>query len=482
MNLDLLYMIPLAFENDILPKFIHFAFALATATLLGRYLSKRLSMDYALLGVLFFLTIPVVIRLSSTVYVDLGLIFFLFASLLSLFRWVESGFRTRYLLFSAILCGLALGTKYNGLIGLFLLALFVAFVYTRYHARHKFGSIKAVGWCSLFIIISLTIFSPWMIRNLAWTGNPVYPLYDGIFNEASKDDIFSREKARPEMSHIQVRRLIYGESWLEIAALPVRVFFQGKDDTPKYFDGKINPFLLLLPIFALLGIRREVRQIKSEKIMMLFFSVLFLLYACAQASIRIRYFAPVLPPLVVLSMLGLHNIQTRIMSRGIRIPGFWKKISVFLIVAVMLGLNGSYMAERFMKDQPLAYLSGKVGRAEYIQAYRPEYASFQYANRYLPKGSKILGLYIGNRGYYSNVPIEFDFTILQKLAAEGASAEIMARSLRENGFTHLLVNYSLFNYWANKYNVSEKRVIEEFFNTQTIRLFSKDGHGLLKIA
>ena len=31
MNLDLLYMIPLYFGNDIIPKFIHFAFALLTS-------------------------------------------------------------------------------------------------------------------------------------------------------------------------------------------------------------------------------------------------------------------------------------------------------------------------------------------------------------------------------------------------------------------------------------------------------------------
>ena len=34
MNLDLLYMIPLWFGNDIIPKFIHFSFALFTAWLI----------------------------------------------------------------------------------------------------------------------------------------------------------------------------------------------------------------------------------------------------------------------------------------------------------------------------------------------------------------------------------------------------------------------------------------------------------------
>ena len=57
MNLDLLYMIPLYFGNDIIPKFIHCFFGLLTAALLFGYLKKRLNSLYALLGVLFFLSI-----------------------------------------------------------------------------------------------------------------------------------------------------------------------------------------------------------------------------------------------------------------------------------------------------------------------------------------------------------------------------------------------------------------------------------------
>ena len=76
MNLDLLYIIPLYFSNDIAPKFIHFTFALFTAGLIFSYLRKRTSDFYGLLGALFFLSIPVIVKLSINVYVDLGEIFF----------------------------------------------------------------------------------------------------------------------------------------------------------------------------------------------------------------------------------------------------------------------------------------------------------------------------------------------------------------------------------------------------------------------
>jgi 4-amino-4-deoxy-L-arabinose transferase-like glycosyltransferase len=485
MNLDLLYIIPVYFGNDIIPKFIHFAFALATGAMIYRYLALRINSAYGLLGALFFLSIPVIVRLSSTVYVDLGLIFFLFASLIFMFKWVEYGFKPKYLIISAVFTGLALGTKYNGLVGLFLIGLFSAFVYARYHAGQKMHTVKSIGWCAVFVIVAMMVFSPWMIRNYAWTGNPVYPLYNRVFNpdqgRVDEPDSENVLKQRKKMSHIQVRRHVYGESWIQIALVPFRVFFQGKDDTPVYFDGKLNPFLLILPIFAFFGIRRAGDQEKTEKFILLFFSVLFLLYACAQTSIRIRYFSPIIPPLVVLSMFGLHRLNTKILPRIRALSEPIQKIIIFSLVIAMLGLNAAYIADRFKKDQPLAYITGKVTRDQYIQSFRPQYSSFQYANRNFTQNNKILGLYIGNRGYYSDIPIHFDIEMLQDIAAEVDSGQKIAEKLHEKGFTHIIVNFSLFNYWVQKYGLHEKKMLKEFFDTHTQKIFSKDGYGLLRI-
>ena len=91
MNLDLLYLIPLYFENDIFPKFIHFSFALLTAWVLFIYIKHRLNCVYALFGVMLFLSIPIIVKLSITAYADLGLMFFSTVALFLLFKWMESG-------------------------------------------------------------------------------------------------------------------------------------------------------------------------------------------------------------------------------------------------------------------------------------------------------------------------------------------------------------------------------------------------------
>jgi 4-amino-4-deoxy-L-arabinose transferase-like glycosyltransferase len=481
MNLNLLYLIPLAFDNDIAPKFMHFAFALVTGILIFRYLARRTDTAHALLGALFFLTLPLVVRLSSTVYVDLGLICFLFAALLYLFKWIESGFILRPLIISGIWCGLALGTKYNGLLGLFLLGMFVPFVYARFHARKRLNNLKAAGWGALFIFVSLTVFSPWMIRNLAWTGNPLYPLYNKVFNPPPASSETVDKPPAPRISHFQFRNQVYGESWTQIALLPIRVFFQGKDDSHQYFDGRTSPFLLILPLFAFAGFRNRTRQEKAEILIMLFFSVLFLLYACLMTSVRVRYFSPILPPLVVLSMFGLYNIQ-KPDGLGARLSGTAQKWVVFAVVAVMLGMNAAYMVERFKKDRPLDYLSGKLTRDEYIQMFRPEYAAFQYANTNLEPDAKIFGLYMGGRGYYSDRYIAFPDALLHKAAGEAASGKDVAATLTGSGFTHILMNYSGFNLWLKEAaSDHDRQVLRQFFESHVDVLFSRDGYGLFEI-
>ncbi|MBC2716666.1 MAG: glycosyltransferase family 39 protein [Desulfobacteraceae bacterium] len=483
MNLDLLYLIPLYFKNDILPKFIHFAFALITALMIFRYLRRRINTEYALLGSLFFLSIPVIVCQSTTVYVDLGLVCFLFAALMYLLDWIEFGFKTQYLVISAVFCGLAVGTKYNGLIGLCLLGLFVPFIYAR--SGSPSYAIRAVMNFALYIIIALIIFSPWMIRNFSWTGNPVYPLYNSIFNpeivsaDSTSDNVLM---SHSRMSHVKIRRDLYGESGWEIALIPIRVFFQGKDNDPKYFDGKANPFLLLLPIFAFFGMKNERRCEKTEKMVMFFFSTLFLLIAYMQTVIRIRYFAPILPPLVILSMFGLYNIQTKLLGTNRRISIFSKKVIVFCIIFVMLGLNATYMVSRFNYVQPIGYIMGDVSRDEYIQKFRPEYAAIQYANRHLEKESKILGIFIGNRGYYSDINIEFTLNMLQKFAAASNSPKQISEKLWGKNFSHLLINFELFNQSVKKdYSFHEKLMLKEFFKSYTVTEFSKDGYGLLRV-
>ncbi len=514
MNLDLLYIIPLYMGNDIIPKYIHFGFALLTAWLIFNYLKHRLNLSYALLGVLFFLSIPIIIKLSITVYVDLGLIFFSTASLIYLLKWINHSYKLRFLVISAIWCGLAVGTKYNGLITLFLLTFFIPLIYLRLTPNkchqaelNKDKSIalsktqtilkqkKAIGYAGLFLGVALIVFSPWMIRNIMWIKNPVYPLYDNLFKfrtsnfftpqEKEKNDEIEQtiNKSRTPINHFSLRKFAFKESWWQTALIPVRIFFSGKDGTPAYFDGKLNPFLCILPIFAFIGKKKDVRAIRAEKVVFLAFSVLYLSVVFFQIDMRIRWIAPIIPPLVILSIFGLNRIlsmATMIISNNGRKFGI---VCVLFLISAMLFVNAKYIAEQFNYVDPFSYISGRLGRDEYIKKYRPEYPAIQYANKNLPESAKIYCIFIGMRRYYSDRELIF-FSVgnLLKTIKSAGSSESILSEIEKNGATHILVGFDLLDSWSFKnLDIQDREMLKSFFQKHTHLLFSNGKYGLYSV-
>ncbi len=510
LNLDLLYVIPLYFGNDIVPKFLHFMFSLLTAWLIYGYLVRRLGANWAIFGAIFFLSLPIIVKLSITVYVDLGLIFFSTAALISLLKWIENRFKVKLLILSAICCGMALGTKYNGLIVLLILTLFIPFVFIRHSKTTYSGKnsadktalnrdqLKALGYGFMFILIALLVFSPWMIRNYVWKANPIYPLYDQIFNrhipvsadsEIDPQFLGSEHVSQPQAKakstawgSLAMRKVIYGESSWEIALIPVRIFFQGQDNNPKYFDGKLSPFLFFLPFFAFVPLNKHPSSLRTEKKTFIFFSILYILYAFSTTSIRIRYIAPIIPPLVILSIFGFYNIVSAVTNRWKNLPNWFSKFFILFLGGALFAYNGLYIVQQFNYVQPFSYLSGQVSRDAYIAKYRPEYTIYQYANRSLPDSSKILGLFLGNRRYYSDRELIFGVNEFHESIRRSDSADILFMDLKENGYTHVIIRFDLFNWWTNRqFSEGKKEMLKVFFTTYLEPILSNNGYGLFEL-
>lgn len=479
MNVDLLYIIPLYFGNDIVPKFIHFSFALFTAWLIFSYLKRRINTIYALLGVIFFLSIPIVVKLSINVYVDLGLIFFSTASLLLLFKWIEHGFPLKILILAALFCGLAMGTKYNGLITCFLLTLFVPFFYSRYMKGNKPPFLTAAGYGLLFLFIALLFFSPWMIRNYVWTNNPIFPLYDHWFNTHNALN-------KQTIGLFTYRSVVYHETWWEMALLPIRIFFQGRDRNPQYFDGQLNPFLFFLPFFAFYHIRKDPQKIRNEKKILLAFVCLFFAFVFFSSGMRMRYISPIIPPLILLSIFGVKNmveIVSRLGNKSIRKIGFG---AVFIIVSFLLCLNGKYILDQFKYVAPFSYLNGILSREQYITKYRPEYSVMQYINRNLQKNARILFIFMGNRGYYCDRKYIFDMknnrSMLRRIVKRSDRPEELVIELKKMGITHLLIKDDIFNKWVkSNFTSKDQEVMQAFFNKYVKLLFFKWGYGISRV-
>lgn len=444
MNLDLLYLVPLHFGNDIIPKYIHFFFALCTASLVFFYLKKRVSVTWAWFGAFCFLSTPIIIKLSITAYVDLGLIFFTTFSLLLVLKWAENTTRLRYLLGAALSCGLAVGTKYNGLISLVVLSLLIPVIFQRGQDDNSRSGWKAVGYGLFFVSISLLVYSPWGIRNIIWTGNPFYPLFGTIFGTEDT-------AVMGGMGPFVMRKLLYHESLFEILLIPIRIFFEGQDNIAKNFDGKLNPFLAIFPVFAFF-LATQKRIIHREKIILLTFALLYLFIAFFQRDLRVRYIGPIIPPLVILSVYGLNNIV--VVCREISCYKRVLLLSVYTAVFLSLLINFFYIYDQFKIIRPFEYLSGRISRAEYITRYRPEYPVVGYANSQLSEEAKILCVFLGNRGYYFDKKHVFDLSngksLLCSVIKENNDPENILQQLQADGFTHLIIRHDLWQHWASK--------------------------------
>jgi 4-amino-4-deoxy-L-arabinose transferase-like glycosyltransferase len=514
MNLDLLYMIPLYFGNDIIPKYIHFTFALLTAGLIIAFLYRRIfSSTGALLGGFLFLSLPVIVKLSITVYVDLGLIFFSTAALLQLMRWAETGFRPKHIVIAGIFTGLCLGTKPNGLLSFLFLVSAVPFLY-RLGAENNFARcddkrrpistislfLRTLGWCAAFALMALIVYSPWMVRNYAWTGNPVYPMAQSLFSSNAtlnrgeiavggdgiegSEAAENNEKSGSGFGHFVGRRMVFGESLPEILAIPLRVFFQGQDDNPRLFDGRLNPYLLFFPLLAFLPMkgRRRGAHFQLEIRLLGAFSLLYLLFAFFLVDMRIRYIAPIIPPLVILAVIGIHDlvgiINSRLSMRAKRLA----LSATGVALLGLLGLNIAYLVEQFGIVDPMSYLQGKLSREEYIQKYRPEYAAVSFANRNLPENSRILALFNGNRIYYSERELICDNESFRRAVQASQSSSDLVQALKRRGISHVLVRLDLFSEWANsQFKADQKAMLKSLFGETLTRLYHGYGYALFAV-
>jgi hypothetical protein len=278
------------------------------------------------------------------------------------------------------------------------------------------------------------------------------------------------------------RNVIFKESVWQILMIPLRIFIQGKDDDPKYFDGRLNPYLLLLPFFAFFPKNKDSAKYQTEKKILLGFSAVFLLIVFFQRDLRIRYIAPIIPPLVILSTLGLRNLIHTFAQKNPWPAGRIRTGFVAVGIAVLLCMNMIYIWEQFKSVQPISYISGRVGRDTYIEKYRPEYATIRFANQHLPEDAKLFCLFLGDRGYYSDREMFFGDTYFRRIVKQANSAERLWLEFQKINITYLLIRYDIFNQWfGHQFDAREQTMLRNFFKAHVELIFVKGGYGLYRL-
>ncbi|MFQ5541289.1 MAG: phospholipid carrier-dependent glycosyltransferase [Candidatus Binatia bacterium] len=483
MLLDMLYTPFVKWGWDSIPKLIHGLFGFLTGLLLYSYLARRLSPVYGLLGFFFFVSTPAILRLSNLAYVDLGLVFYSTASLLSLLWWRESGYSQRWLILAGLSSGFALTTKPNGMLVFLLLFSLVAFNL----GGEKERSIgQKSSWLFLFLFFVFLPLSPWLLKNMTQTGNPFFPFFTGLFSSGGGGSGLGGGS----LGIFTKRYLLYGESGWQIAALPLRIFFSGqliegllperwgsmvahiggRDDSAQYFDGVLNPLLILCLPWAFKG-----KWIEEKKLFFAF-AIVFFLYALFLVDLRIRYILPIVPPLVVLLVYGIHNIYLRIIHPSLLVGA----------VIVLVALNGIYFWNYFHLVSPVNFLTGKESRESFLTRMLPDYPSIQYINQNLPPTARVYFILMGRRGYYSQRDYYHDSGDnpwhLLGMIMNSQSEEGIKEKLREKGLTHLLVREDLLEFFlASKLTPDKQRVWNSFVVNHLKGLFRDRRYSVYQI-
>lgn len=466
MLLDMLYTPWIYWGYDFVPKLIHCLYGFLTGLLLCAYLSRRMNAVYGLLGFFFFISIPTVLRLSHWAYVDLGTTFYATAALLCLIRWQEGRRDASWLALAGISMGFAAATKPNGFLAALILSFLAAFVLA--------GSPGSIGKTMREIfIVAVTVLLPvlpWLAKNWLQTGNPFFPLLAGFFPAHATGDARAAAVTFSGLGIFAKRELLYGESWWQIAALPLRLFFSGKDDVPQYFDGALSPVLILFLPWAFKGKWRE------EKIPLAGFAFLYLAFALFLADMRVRYVLPIAPPLVALMTYGVFNAYLRIK----------RPIYLFAVLAFFALLQGSYLWRYFQAVQPLGYLAGRESREAYLNRLVPEYPVFHYINHQLPATAKIYLLFIGRRGYYCERDYihdggELPGLLLSAIQSAQDSAAI-GKVLATQGVTHLMIREELLVRFLNNNLNPTQHILWNRFVAEHLHLRFRDrGYALYQL-
>jgi hypothetical protein len=465
MLLDMLYTPWVYWGFDFVPSWIHGLFAFLTGLLLFADLSRRMNAVYGLLGFFFFVSTPVILRLSHWGYIDLGIAFYTAASLLCLLRWREDRLAWRWLAPAALSLGFALATKPNGLVAALVIVFFLIWTVAK-PPRETTGRI--LRELAFFGGLALMPYFPWLAKNWWQTGNPFFPLLGNFFGGYSAAP--GAAVGFGDLGIFAKRELLYNENIWQILGLPLRVFFSGQDDNPQFFDGVLTPVLIVFLPWAFKGKWLEEKKILAG------FALLFLACALFLVDLRIRYILPIVPPLAALMVYGVFNVYLRL------------KRPVYLVAILLCfaAWQASYLWGYIRAAEPFEYILGRESREDYLTRQLPEYAAFRYIERETPPSAKIYLLFIGRRAYYCERDYfhdggELPGYLLGAIRSANGPGDIES-ALRQLKITHLMIRGDLLAaFLGNNLTADQTKLWNEFASTRLKPAFAERGYFVFQL-
>ena len=417
---DMLFTIGFAGGSEFYPNVLHCIIGLMIAGAIYAFGRRYFGKAPAALGAFIFYLIPSVTRISSWAYIDLGLSLWVWLAIFAFLKWRKEGGGSDLIL-SAIFAGLAMGSKYTGLVFFALLAFLALRECLVSKERRRFFG-RVCIWAGL----ALTVAAPWYLKNLWMTGNPFYPLLYSIFGGRGWDAVRAAN----------FRSVLTGgmkKGLMNYLLLPWSLTVRGAY-TYYDFDGIIGPaFLLFLPLLIF---------VKKKNYCFRFLGIYSALYFVAWAliSLRVRKLIPALAPASLLAGVAVANLLEGKYSKVL-------KVLILMILVFVILVNIKTIVNDAVAVDPVPVITGKESKEEFLTRKVYNYRAIDFLNRNLSPGAKILFVYGGNAWYYSLhdtvVDSVFqDHTLKQFLKKSDSIADLTA-CFEASKISHILINFEI---------------------------------------
>lgn len=458
MNLSMLFMVGMSFSGGMLAKLLSWSFAPMTALAVYGFAKSRWEIRTAITSAAILFLVPGVLILSTLTSVDLGVMLYSFLSFSALLSWFTLR-RKSWLVLSGIFCGLAIGTKYTALLMTFGTLMIMLFSHKVILAQ-KCRIWHAIRSMLLFGLIVLCVMSPWFFKNIAYTGNPIYPFFNALFGTR-----VSHQYTHYDQKYATINPLSSLKNLVADNVHPENVIISILKGLTAPWHVTMNTvrsagkagvvFLACLPLVFL------VRPIPgSIRSCIAFGACSFCLWMIFLPGTALRYVFQMFPPLSLTVAFFLRSF-----TRAKRY-----NLGLLIGISILLGYQTLLLFQEFTILQPYGYVLGNQSQEEFLVDHGVNYYPvITYLNKTLPSTSKIL--YVAElRGYYSEHPQLLatdahqrdDEIILRKLIVESQSIEEVLQKLFDLDISHIVINFEEMQRFAQT-----KLARDSYFNFPT---------------
>ena len=190
-NIEMLYFFSLilfkgSFAGVYVAKLVNLFLAVLTAFVTFKIGEKFFSRSAGILAAAIYITTPWIFVVSTKAYVTNGWTFYVTLALLAFLSYVRGEKQVKYLVLAGISAGIACGCKYPSVVYI-VIPICIGLIINNLLSKSRLG--KIARELVIFGAVSVLVFSPWMIKNMVYTGNPVYPLMYPVFGGKGWDEL-----------------------------------------------------------------------------------------------------------------------------------------------------------------------------------------------------------------------------------------------------------------------------------------------------